>query len=284
MTSSPTDEASAPPESSYWFARHSKSVIFLILTLALLGGYLAFTIPVAVFPATNFPRILIAVDNGVMPIDQMMVTITRRLEEACQQCSRTAGGALDHQPRLGRNRSVFRLERGHVPDAAIRERGDFAGAARTAAHGHRGRKPPDLRQFSHHRLQPYVGHRSADPALGDGDLRHQAATQPAGRRLHGAGAGRAGAGVSYQARPREIADRKCNRHRHSGHDAAHQPHRFAWTARAQSPTGAWTGQRAGAHPAADREHRDQEHSCRHSGAHRRRGDRRTGGQAAFTRL
>jgi multidrug efflux pump subunit AcrB len=81
MKSSDTAEASAQLEPSYWFARHSKSVIFLILTLALLGGYLAFTIPVAVFPATNFPRILIAVDNGVMPTDQMMVTITRRLEE-----------------------------------------------------------------------------------------------------------------------------------------------------------------------------------------------------------
>jgi multidrug efflux pump subunit AcrB len=70
------------PESSYWFVRHSKSVIFFILTVALLGGYLAFTIPVSVFPTTNFPRILIAVDNGVMPIDQMMVTITRPIEEA----------------------------------------------------------------------------------------------------------------------------------------------------------------------------------------------------------
>jgi multidrug efflux pump subunit AcrB len=70
------------PESSYWFVRHSKSVIFLILTLALLGGYLAFTIPVSVFPTTNFPRVLIGVDNGVMPIDQMMVTITRPIEEA----------------------------------------------------------------------------------------------------------------------------------------------------------------------------------------------------------
>ena len=70
------------PESSYWFARHSRPVIFLILTLALLGGYLAFTIPVSVFPETNFPRILLAVDNGVMPIDQMMVTITRPIEEA----------------------------------------------------------------------------------------------------------------------------------------------------------------------------------------------------------
>ncbi|HEX6802873.1 MAG TPA: efflux RND transporter permease subunit [Terriglobales bacterium] len=70
------------PESSYWFARHSKPLIFLILTIAALGIYLAFRIPVSVFPTTNFPRVLIAVDNGVMPIDQMMVTITRPLEEA----------------------------------------------------------------------------------------------------------------------------------------------------------------------------------------------------------
>ena len=69
-------------ESSYWFTRHSKPLIFLILTLAAVGGYLAFTIPVAVFPTTNFPRILIAADNGVMPIDQMMVTVTRPIEEA----------------------------------------------------------------------------------------------------------------------------------------------------------------------------------------------------------
>jgi CzcA family heavy metal efflux pump len=70
------------PESSYWFARHSKPLIFLILTLAALGAYLGFTIPVAVFPTTNFPRVLIAADNGVMPIDQMMVTVTRPIEEA----------------------------------------------------------------------------------------------------------------------------------------------------------------------------------------------------------
>jgi CzcA family heavy metal efflux pump len=70
------------PDSAYWFWRHSKPLIFVILTLALVGGYLAFSIPVAVFPATNFPRILIAVDNGVMPTDQMMVTITRPIEEA----------------------------------------------------------------------------------------------------------------------------------------------------------------------------------------------------------
>ena len=74
----------APTEdrSLYWFARHSKSIIFLVLVLAAIGIYEAFYIPIAVFPSTNFPRIIVGVDNGVMPIDQMEVTITRPLEEA----------------------------------------------------------------------------------------------------------------------------------------------------------------------------------------------------------
>jgi multidrug efflux pump subunit AcrB len=66
----------------YWFARHSKSIIFLISILAIIGIYTAFYLPIAVFPETNFPRIIVGVDNGVMPIEQMEVTITRPLEEA----------------------------------------------------------------------------------------------------------------------------------------------------------------------------------------------------------
>jgi CzcA family heavy metal efflux pump len=65
-----------------WFHRLSRPTLFLIVTLVLVGGYLAVSIPVAVFPNTDFPRIVIGVDNGVMPIDQMLVTITRPLEEA----------------------------------------------------------------------------------------------------------------------------------------------------------------------------------------------------------
>src|SRR5260370_13048374 len=66
----------------YWFARHSKSIIFMIITLAVVGVYEALTLPIAVFPTTNFPRIIVGVDNGVMPINQMEVTITRPIEEA----------------------------------------------------------------------------------------------------------------------------------------------------------------------------------------------------------
>ena len=68
--------------SSFWVSRYAKPIIFLILTLAMVGVYVAFTIPVAVFPSTNFPRVVIGVDNGVMPIDQMLVTVTRPIELA----------------------------------------------------------------------------------------------------------------------------------------------------------------------------------------------------------
>jgi len=57
-------------------------VLFLTISLALVGGYLALTVPISVFPNTDFPRIVVGVDNGVMPIDQMLVTITRPVEEA----------------------------------------------------------------------------------------------------------------------------------------------------------------------------------------------------------
>src|SRR2546429_2453466 len=73
----PSSKPNAP-----WFQRLSRPILFLIVTLMLVGAYLAFTIPVAVFPNTDFPRIVIGIDNGVMPIDQMLVVITRPIEEA----------------------------------------------------------------------------------------------------------------------------------------------------------------------------------------------------------
>jgi CzcA family heavy metal efflux pump len=74
---SASDQASLP-----WFQRLSRPILFLTVSLALLGAYFAFSIPVSVFPNTDFPRIVVGVDNGVMPIDQMLVTITRPIEEA----------------------------------------------------------------------------------------------------------------------------------------------------------------------------------------------------------
>ena len=75
-------QAAESPAAEHWTARHSKPIIFLILTCVGVGIYLAFTIPVAVFPSTDFPRVIVGVDNGVAPIDQMLVTVTRPIEEA----------------------------------------------------------------------------------------------------------------------------------------------------------------------------------------------------------
>jgi CzcA family heavy metal efflux pump len=73
---------SATEAEEHWTARFAKPIIFLTLILIAAGAYLATLIPIAVFPNTEFPRIVVGVDNGVMPIDQMQVTITRPIEEA----------------------------------------------------------------------------------------------------------------------------------------------------------------------------------------------------------
>ena len=61
----------------HWTARHAKPVIFVILALIGVGAYLALQIPVAVFPSTNFPRIVVGIDNGVVKV---------RLKGACAGC------------------------------------------------------------------------------------------------------------------------------------------------------------------------------------------------------
>src|SRR5262249_17244729 len=66
----------------HWTARFSSPIIFVILTLVAIGGYLALTIPVAVFPSPDFPRICVGIHNGVAPINQMQVIVTRPTEEA----------------------------------------------------------------------------------------------------------------------------------------------------------------------------------------------------------
>lgn len=62
--------------------RHRLAIIFITLALCLGGAYSALRMPSSVFPETNFPRVVILVDNGVMPADEMMARVTRPIEEA----------------------------------------------------------------------------------------------------------------------------------------------------------------------------------------------------------
>lgn len=79
---SATAPASSTESKPFWLARSARTIFFFAAVLTLAGVYFAFQVPISVFPDTNFPRVVIGVDNGVMPVEQMEVTITRPIEDA----------------------------------------------------------------------------------------------------------------------------------------------------------------------------------------------------------
>jgi CzcA family heavy metal efflux pump len=62
--------------------RHALSISFIASALCLAGIFCALRMPSSVFPQTNFPRVVIIANNGIMPADEMMATVTRPIEEA----------------------------------------------------------------------------------------------------------------------------------------------------------------------------------------------------------
>ncbi|HEV2275053.1 MAG TPA: efflux RND transporter permease subunit [Acidobacteriaceae bacterium] len=104
--------------------RFSSPIFFFTLVLAIAGAILAFRIPISVFPETNFPRVVIGVDNGVMPVEQMEVTITRPIEDAINIVpglrtvrSTTSRGSADISLFFDWNTDMFRTLQ--LVDAAI---------------------------------------------------------------------------------------------------------------------------------------------------------------------
>jgi len=62
--------------------RYKSVLLFMVLLLCLAGTWAGLSLPSSVFPQTDFPRVVILLDNGVMPADEMMATLTRPVEEA----------------------------------------------------------------------------------------------------------------------------------------------------------------------------------------------------------
>src|SRR5438270_5942307 len=63
-------------------SNQSRAVLVIIALLCAAGLYAATQVPVAIFPETDFPRVVIIVDNGVAPATQTLVSVTRPIEEA----------------------------------------------------------------------------------------------------------------------------------------------------------------------------------------------------------
>ncbi|PWT87242.1 MAG: AcrB/AcrD/AcrF family protein [Blastocatellia bacterium] len=63
-------------------SEQSRTIIVIVALLCIAGIYAALQLPIAIFPQTDFPRIVIIVDNGVVPATQTLVSVTRPIEEA----------------------------------------------------------------------------------------------------------------------------------------------------------------------------------------------------------
>jgi CzcA family heavy metal efflux pump len=59
-----------------------RSIVVVIILLAIGGLVAATRVPLSLFPQTDFPRIIVVVENGEAPAQQMLVTVTRPIEEA----------------------------------------------------------------------------------------------------------------------------------------------------------------------------------------------------------
>ncbi|MFN7923375.1 MAG: efflux RND transporter permease subunit [Bryobacteraceae bacterium] len=62
--------------------RHGRGLVLVAFAFALAGLLLIPQIPISIFPQTDFPRIVILVDNGIAPPNIQMTTVTRPIEEA----------------------------------------------------------------------------------------------------------------------------------------------------------------------------------------------------------
>ncbi|HEX2639150.1 MAG TPA: efflux RND transporter permease subunit, partial [Pyrinomonadaceae bacterium] len=63
-------------------SRQSRAVIVVVALLCVAGIMAAWQLPTAIFPNTDFPRIVVTIENGEVPADQMLVSVTQPIEEA----------------------------------------------------------------------------------------------------------------------------------------------------------------------------------------------------------
>ena len=75
-------EVPASGRLAHFVDAHGRALALVFLSFALAGLIFLFRIPIAIFPQTDFPRVIILVHNGIAPVDVQMLTVTRPVEEA----------------------------------------------------------------------------------------------------------------------------------------------------------------------------------------------------------
>lgn len=70
---------------SAWITDHRRSILFLLALVAAVGLYTATRMAVSLFPTVDFPRVVISLDAGDRPAEQMLLLVTTPVEEAVRR-------------------------------------------------------------------------------------------------------------------------------------------------------------------------------------------------------
>jgi CzcA family heavy metal efflux pump len=83
MTPNTTESRISKTENFFVFYRKP---LLLVLSLILMGGIYAYTkLQTSLFPEITFPKIKVIADAGLQPVNKMMITVTKPLEDAIKQ-------------------------------------------------------------------------------------------------------------------------------------------------------------------------------------------------------
>ena len=230
------------------------------------------------FPKSISRASLVGVDNGVAPIDQMQVTVTRPIEEAVNSVqglervqSITSRGTAEIDLFFSWKVDMFQtLQR--VNAALARVQPELPPTAKVTA---------NRLTFAAFPIMGYSLTSDTVPQtrlweLATYDLKPRLNRMT--RRVDDRRAGRPGAGVRGQARSREAAADADHRPEPARRDRPQQPDRLARPVREQPPAGAEPGQRPGAIARGHRQHRREDDAARRADPdrrHRRRSRRRS---------
>ena len=70
---------------SAWSEQHKRSLLFLLALIALVGAFAALRLPSSLFPTVDFPRVVVSLEAGDQPAEQMEVLVTRPIEQAIRR-------------------------------------------------------------------------------------------------------------------------------------------------------------------------------------------------------
>jgi len=68
-----------------YYKKYSKPFFFIALILVTIGMFTFSKMQTALFPEVMFPKVKLIADVGSMPIDRMMITVTKPIESAVKR-------------------------------------------------------------------------------------------------------------------------------------------------------------------------------------------------------